>query len=278
MKTFICKKRQRQGSNLRSQRETAQQATALTTRPRCLILYCTDTPPYPYSHTTPTLQNFLKKRQWQDLNLRIQRIIDFKSIALDHSATLSSTLLSLIGLLVPMLDTHIHRYIHTHSDNQILTQSLRLIDRYLMPTHMPFPFLLTPVYPPHLPLPTLYSVISNSIVGQYLRLSRERPGFESPLESFYFFSFPQILSTSCLFSPSIVCMGVQLRWQSTRFACEGHGDRYPAPPSFSFFLYHTTYLQYIIHIFTLSKRVTKNDNGRVRTYAPKGKLLSRQPP
>ena len=33
---------------------------------------------------------FLKKRQWQDLNLRIQRIIDFKSIALDHSATLSS--------------------------------------------------------------------------------------------------------------------------------------------------------------------------------------------
>ena len=33
---------------------------------------------------------FVKKRQWQDLNLRIQRIIDFKSIALDHSATLSS--------------------------------------------------------------------------------------------------------------------------------------------------------------------------------------------
>ena len=31
-----------------------------------------------------------RKRQWQDLNLRIQRIIDFKSIALDHSATLSS--------------------------------------------------------------------------------------------------------------------------------------------------------------------------------------------
>ena len=31
-----------------------------------------------------------RKRQWQDLNLRIRRIIDFKSIALDHSATLSS--------------------------------------------------------------------------------------------------------------------------------------------------------------------------------------------
>ena len=36
---------------------------------------------------------FGQKRQWQDLNLRIQRIIDFKSIALDHSATLSSHLL-----------------------------------------------------------------------------------------------------------------------------------------------------------------------------------------
>ena len=33
-----------------------------------------------------------RKRQWQDLNLRIRRIIDFKSIALDHSATLSSHL------------------------------------------------------------------------------------------------------------------------------------------------------------------------------------------
>ena len=29
------------------------------------------------------------KRQWQGSNLRIHRIIDFKSIALDHSATLS---------------------------------------------------------------------------------------------------------------------------------------------------------------------------------------------
>ena len=35
-------------------------------------------------------KKILSKRQWQDLNLRIQRIIDFKSIALDHSATLSS--------------------------------------------------------------------------------------------------------------------------------------------------------------------------------------------
>ena len=38
-----------------------------------------------------TLMKILQKRQWQDLNLRIQRIIDFKSIALDHSATLSYT-------------------------------------------------------------------------------------------------------------------------------------------------------------------------------------------
>ena len=56
----------------------------------------------PYTTSTltiPTIQNFLKKRQWQDLNLRIQRIIDFKSIALDHSATLSSTLTRSSSLL-----------------------------------------------------------------------------------------------------------------------------------------------------------------------------------
>ena len=41
---------------------------------------------------------FGQKRQWQDLNLRIQRIIDFKSIALDHSATLSSHLLTRTSL------------------------------------------------------------------------------------------------------------------------------------------------------------------------------------
>ena len=130
------KKRQRQGSNLRSQRETAQQATALTTRPRCLILYYTDTPTipiFPYPHTR--LKTFLKKRQWQDLNLRIQRIIDFKSIALDHSATLSSTLLLPICLLV-----RYGRQIPTY----ILTRILSLIDRYLMPTHMPSLFYSLP--------------------------------------------------------------------------------------------------------------------------------------
>ena len=45
----------------------------------------------PYTNTL-IIEIFLKKRQWQDLNLRIQRIIDFKSIALDHSATLSYTI------------------------------------------------------------------------------------------------------------------------------------------------------------------------------------------
>ena len=46
---------------------------------------------------------FLKKRQWQDLNLRIQRIIDFKSIALDHSATLSSLYSSFNTYIIPHL-------------------------------------------------------------------------------------------------------------------------------------------------------------------------------
>ena len=35
----------------------------------------------------------LKKRQWQDLNLRLQRRSDFESHALDHSATLSYIIL-----------------------------------------------------------------------------------------------------------------------------------------------------------------------------------------
>ena len=48
---------------------------------------------YTFPRRLPPLLVFFKKRQWQDLNLRIQRIIDFKSIALDHSATLSYTTL-----------------------------------------------------------------------------------------------------------------------------------------------------------------------------------------
>ena len=62
-------------------------------------------PSPPLLFLTPSSSFFFsKKRQWQDLNLRIQRIIDFKSIALDHSATLSTryfffTLPSLLSLL-----------------------------------------------------------------------------------------------------------------------------------------------------------------------------------
>ena len=57
---------------------------------------------------------FLKKRQWQDLNLRIQRIIDFKSIALDHSATLSS----FIYIKKAYISKHIKYIIH-YEDNTI---------------------------------------------------------------------------------------------------------------------------------------------------------------
>ena len=52
-------------------------------------------------------------------------------------------------------------------------------------------------------------------------------------------------------------------------------------PRTSIFFYFTHYIiQYIIYIIYTTKRfyILKNDNGRVRTYAPKGKLLSRQPP
>ena len=232
------KKRQRQGSNLRSQREIAQQATALTTRPRCPIpdIIPTDSPSrlptYHYRLPTHAKDLFLKKRQWQDLNLRIQRIIDFKSIALDHSATLSSTSISPYTLLVSAdIPDYLHLYLHISTS---IHMYLPLYHFYPDCLHFPFSTHCCP----HLPSPSLYSVISNSIVGQYLRLSRERPGFESPLESFYFFFCIPLQPTSSSFSPPFVCMGVQLRWQSIRFACEGHGDRYPAPPSFYFFYFY----------------------------------------
>ena len=45
---------------------------------------------------------------------------------------------------------------------------------------------------------SFFSEIFNSIVGQYLRLSRERPGFESPLKSFFVF-FSKFISLVSLF-------------------------------------------------------------------------------
>ena len=51
----------------------------------CLLCSSTSTT----SDTQKSALGWKRKRQWQDLNLRIRRIIDFKSIALDHSATLS---------------------------------------------------------------------------------------------------------------------------------------------------------------------------------------------
>ena len=80
-----------------------------------------------------TTKTFLKKRQWQDLNLRIQRIIDFKSIALDHSATLSYTLIYPICLLVQVSIWYLHAL-----DTILL--------RYLSGFPPAFPFLFLP-YP-----------------------------------------------------------------------------------------------------------------------------------
>ena len=142
--------------------------------------------------------------------------------------------------------------------------------------------------------PWYQTVIQKSLLVQlvkYLRLSRERPGFESPTESSFFLRFlsvhlyyciidlvfsqiillsshsSHILSLPSLFilsyillpliyffiiklnyliiiillllfslhnalSSCIVSMGVQLRWQSIRFACEGQRDRCPPPPLF----------------------------------------------
>ena len=114
---------------------------------------------------------FGQKRQWQDLNLRIQRIIDFKSIALDHSATLSYT------------DYHTSPYPIQQSDRQLYyTQYYILIHHYI---HISlYQYITIGIYPcrhlslyryitgdiyaccPHwLPTSICISVISNSIVG-----------------------------------------------------------------------------------------------------------------
>ena len=123
----------------------------MTARPHCLIplyFFRSARPSLSFYIPHSTVLSFLfsKKRQWQDLNLRIQRIIDFKSIALDHSATLS-----------------IHSFLSSASP--FLSLSLLSIPfLYLL-----FFFLSYPTFFPDL-LPTLpffpfISVISNSIVG-----------------------------------------------------------------------------------------------------------------
>ena len=171
---------------------------------------------------------FSKKRQWQDLNLRIQRIIDFKSIALDHSATLSDPY---YPFFFPLVSSLVSFFLFPFS---LLSLFLFLYFSFslfiFLYQSLYFFFLYFFLFLPQVPSIGYYSVISNSIVGQYLRLSRERPGFESPLESFCFFYFVLMSSAVSPMSALFVCMGVQLRWQSIRFACEGHGDRYPASP------------------------------------------------
>ena len=129
-----------------------------------------------------------------------------------------------------------------------------------------------------LPYSFLYSVISNSIVGQYLRLSRERPGFESPLESFYFFYFYPICH---LFLSHPYCLyGGVAQMVEHSLCMRGARGSIPRTSIFLFFLYlpYKKLLKFVPLLFILYTIQTKNDNGRVRTYAPKGKLLSRQPP
>ena len=71
-----------------------------------ITIFFPNCPSYPFLFLYFLVPNlsfiFSKKRQWQDLNLRIQRIIDFKSIALDHSATLSYSYI-LCDFLVPLV-------------------------------------------------------------------------------------------------------------------------------------------------------------------------------
>ena len=113
--------------------------------------------PHPIYHTTKT---FLKKRQWQDLNLRIQRIIDFKSIALDHSATLSSTLTCSSSLLY----LHYSTLLYLHYSTSIT---------YL--------YLSFPIYPssffslPTPPLPLVLSLLVFSLFSSFFFLLSSLP-------------------------------------------------------------------------------------------------------
>ena len=58
-----------------------------------------------------------KKRQWQDSNLRLRRRSDFKSHALDHSATLSS-------------------FLYFHFSSCIITLSIELLYRFISTCHL----------------------------------------------------------------------------------------------------------------------------------------------
>ena len=112
----------------------------------------------------------MKKRQWQDLNLRIQRIIDFKSIALDHSATLSSTLTCSSSLL----------YLH-YSTLLYLHYSTSITYLYLSFPIYPSSFFLFPL------LPFLLSFLFLSFL--FSLLSSLFSSFPPPLP-FLFFSSP----------------------------------------------------------------------------------------
>ena len=62
--------------------------------------------------------NKIKKRQRQDSNLRTQRVIDFKSTALDHSATLSYIsflLYSFLSVYYISISIYIFIYIYTYT-------------------------------------------------------------------------------------------------------------------------------------------------------------------
>ena len=110
----------------------------------------------PYTTSTltiPTIQNFLKKRQWQDLNLRIQRIIDFKSIALDHSATLSSTLTCSSSLLYLHYSTLLYLHYSTSITYLYLSFPIYPSSFFLFPL---LPFLLSFLF-----LSFLFSLLSS---------------------------------------------------------------------------------------------------------------------
>ena len=101
---YLLLKCKRWGSNPRLRRDPYLKRAPWTTRPHLpviIILFSFSESVY-LTARLPTIPTFYthKKRQWQDLNLRLQRRSDFESHALDHSATLSSSDIPLIKMQV----------------------------------------------------------------------------------------------------------------------------------------------------------------------------------
>ena len=145
----------------------------------------------------------MKKRQWQDLNLRIQRIIDFKSIALDHSATLSSLYKLFLFYSFRFFYVYISFFIITFFCLPLFSMSLILL-LLCLSSFLFFSLSYVPSF-------SFYSVISNSIVGPVSSPVTWKTGVRIPVGeffwNFYFLSYYSHASCGLYFLLTYYCLG-----------------------------------------------------------------------